>query len=102
MNGAQNREFAVRGPRIHATESGAGAAVVLVHGMGGSQTWQKIVGPLSRQFRVVVPDLPGFGNSACPERAWSTEDYVEFLRDFLGEYGLDRCALVGTSYGAEI
>ena len=43
---------------------GAGPVVVLVHGASGSWThWVRNIPPLAERFDVVVPDLPGFGDS---------------------------------------
>jgi pimeloyl-ACP methyl ester carboxylesterase len=54
--------------RVHWVESGVGAeTVVLIHGLSGSSRWwQRNVPALAAKYRVVVPDLIGFGRSRCP------------------------------------
>lgn len=64
--------------------------------------WHKAVGPLSQHFRVIVPDLPGFGASSCPPTRFSTVEYAEFLDDLLDEFGVAACNIAGVSYGGEI
>jgi 2-hydroxy-6-oxonona-2,4-dienedioate hydrolase len=51
---------------------GAGPPLVLLHGGYGSwMHWIRNVQPLSRQFTVIAPDLPGLGDSATPPEPWS-------------------------------
>jgi pimeloyl-ACP methyl ester carboxylesterase len=51
---------------------GSGPPLVLLHGGYGSWThWIRNVLPLSRQFTVVAPDLPGLGESAIPPEPWT-------------------------------
>jgi pimeloyl-ACP methyl ester carboxylesterase len=46
------------------TRRGAGAPLVLLHGIGGArQVWDPVIGPLAEQFDVLAIDLPGFGES---------------------------------------
>jgi hypothetical protein len=46
---------------------GAGPPLVLMHGASGSWThWIRNIEPLARRFRLLVPDMPGFGDSAMP------------------------------------
>ena len=53
---------------------GRGPALVLLHGGYGSWThWVRNVLPLSRQFRVIAPDLPGLGESATPPEPWTAD-----------------------------
>jgi pimeloyl-ACP methyl ester carboxylesterase len=51
---------------------GSGLPLVLLHGGYGSwMHWIRNVLPLSRQFRVIAPDLPGLGESATPPEPWT-------------------------------
>lgn len=84
--------------------------LVLLHGFGPPATWQwwRQVGPLSRRFRLVVPDLLFFGGSrASPApdgRACSEARQAEAVAKLIGAVvGLGpsgaRVSVVGTSYG---
>ena len=57
---------------------------LILHGWGSkSDRWQKI-GELLEQkgLKVIIPDLPGFGKSEVPLKAWNLDDYVEWVREF--------------------
>lgn len=87
---------------VHHIEAGSGDPVVLVHGGGGGcANWFRIIGPLSRRFHVLAPDLPGFGEST-PSRAHGAlgTQAAEFLAKWLDSVGVRTAAVVGTSFGA--
>ena len=53
-------------------------------------------------FSVVVPDLPGFGKSAVPPVPWSTENYCNFVEQFIQTIGLHDFCLLGHSFGGGV
>ena len=57
----------VAGKPIFAVEAGTGPAVVMLHGGGpgasGVSNYSRNIDALAAQFRVIVPDMPGFGRS---------------------------------------
>ncbi len=90
--------------RIHSREFGAGGdAVVLIHGLSGSSRWwDRNIGPLARRFRVVVPDIIGFGRTRGPWRQPSIHEVARVLADWMITIGLERAHLVGHSMGGQI
>lgn len=81
--------------------------LLLIHGFGPRATWQWRcqVGPLSRQFYVIVPDLLGFGGSSWdspsappPSEATQAAALAALLDSVEGLKG-KRVAVAGTSYG---
>ncbi len=66
MAGAQSVDF--EGRRVAYTATGAGESVLLVHGsLATSATWRKVAANLDgARCRVVMPDLPGWGESEPP------------------------------------
>src|SRR4051794_37599736 len=61
--------------------------------------WAPQLEPFGREYRVIAPDLPGFGRSPY------TSDVVDFraaVRDAMDAAGIERAALVGTSFGGMI
>jgi pimeloyl-ACP methyl ester carboxylesterase len=84
---------------------GKGPPLVLLHGGYGSWThWIRNVVPLSRQFRVVAPDLPGLGDSATPPEPWTAEGLAEIVvagLDHILAAG-ERPHLAGFSFGGVI
>jgi 2-hydroxy-6-oxonona-2,4-dienedioate hydrolase len=84
---------------------GSGRPLVLLHGGYGSWThWIRNVLPLSRQFRVLAPDLPGLGESATPPEPWTAAGLAAIV-----VAGIDRILpreaelrLAGFSFGGVI
>ncbi len=83
---------------------GDGEAVLVLHGWGiGSDSWVEAAVLLAQGgFRVIVPDMPGFGKSQVPERAWNVDDYVGWVKDFTDELKLDNFVLMGHSFGGQV
>ncbi|GAA3437050.1 alpha/beta fold hydrolase [Kutzneria kofuensis] len=92
------------GHEIFLAETGAGPAVVLLHGGGpgasGVPTYKANIDVLAKQFRVIVPDLPGYGRSS---KTIDQEDpfgsLADAVRGVLDALGIDSATLVGNSYG---
>lgn len=88
---------------IHYVEAGSGPPLVLVHGLGGSWAdWDYQITPFSQHYRVLAPDLRGFGDSPIGEHAPGVMQFVEDLRRFLDGVGIERCLLVGHSMGGAV
>jgi pimeloyl-ACP methyl ester carboxylesterase len=89
----------VNGIRVVYQAEGHGEPVILLHGNGLSHSmWKYNVGPLSRRFHVIAPDLPGFGLSDKPDAPYGVEYYVAFLESFMDILKIERAALVGHSF----
>ena len=92
--------------RVHYLDSGrsdSDASLLIVHGyLGSTVAFSDLIDTLSRDLRVVMPDLPAFGASEVPECSLTMGYYVDFLGCFIQDVGLDRCYLMGTSVGASI
>jgi pimeloyl-ACP methyl ester carboxylesterase len=84
-------------------DSGTGPAVLFIHGILGSQRqWTHLVDKLDDNYRVVVPDLFGHGESAKPMGDYSLSAHAATLRDLLDHLGIARVTLVGHSLGGGI
>ncbi len=76
------------------------SVVVLVHGNGDeADTWRHIFTPLAKSFRVLAPDLPGFGRSE-PTGNGNLENLTLSLSSFISALKEPRVHLVGSSLGA--
>jgi pimeloyl-ACP methyl ester carboxylesterase len=81
-------------------DSGSGPPVLLLHsGVTDRRMWDPIVPALSHSFRVIRPDLRGFGDSAQPGEEYADADDLDALLDHLG---VDSAAVVGSSYGGRV
>jgi pimeloyl-ACP methyl ester carboxylesterase len=93
----------VAGLRTRYLVRGCGPPVLVLHGWGASiETVLSIVDGLKAQCTVYALDLPGFGQSALPPRAWGVGEYQEFLAAFMDAVGVRRAALIGHSNGGRI
>ncbi|HEV8680500.1 MAG TPA: alpha/beta fold hydrolase [Stellaceae bacterium] len=84
---------------------GSGSPLVLLHGGYGSwMHWIRNVLPLSREFRVIAPDLPGLGESATPPEPWTAEGLAAIIVAGLDSVvpGGERLHLAGFSFGGVI
>lgn len=94
----------VRGKRLHYHDQGQGEPLLLLQGGGpGASGWsnyQRNIGPLSRRFRVITPDLPGFGQSQAPDRPEKLFGlYAQTMLELLEALQLPRASVVGNSLG---
>jgi pimeloyl-ACP methyl ester carboxylesterase len=78
--------------------------VLLVHGLGDeADTWRRIIAPLSGRYRVIAPDLPGFGRSPAPAHRRLSPPYLgAILRELLSQLGMRGATIVGSSLGAAL
>jgi pimeloyl-ACP methyl ester carboxylesterase len=92
------------GHTIHYLDGGKGEALVLLHGIFAEKDhWVDFARPLTSHHRVLVPDLPGFGESTrLPGKDYSYAEQVEYLKNFLDNLGLQRVHLGGSSMGGTI
>jgi pimeloyl-ACP methyl ester carboxylesterase len=85
-------------------EQGSGKAVVLLHGWGdNSSSFDKLSYDLSKKYRVISLDLPGFGGTQTPNEVWGLDEYAKFVSSFLGKVNINSTwALIGHSNGGSI
>jgi pimeloyl-ACP methyl ester carboxylesterase len=90
--------------RLHTLCAGDGEPMLLLHGAGGgAANWFSMFAPLSESFRVIAPDLPGFGFSPSLEVTPPLGMFVANAIDrWLEARGERRVHLVGTSLGGLI
>ena len=79
---------------------GQGPPLVLLHGASGSWThWIRNIVPLAGRFRVIVPDMPGFGDSDAPPEPHTVEILADAVASGLDSAAEPPLALVGFSFG---
>jgi pimeloyl-ACP methyl ester carboxylesterase len=106
LAGINSDSIVLDGQALHYVEGGAGAPVVLVHGLGGSAEldWSELLPQLVHAgYHVYAMDLLGFGDSAKPsDRSYSIAEQARLVVKFLDAMHLDRVALAGESMGGWI
>ena len=100
----EEKTLQVDGNRIRYLESGdSERTIVMIHGLGASaERWNKVIPLLSGDFRVVVPDLIGFGYSDKPHANYTLEFFLDFMEKFLAGAGVRRPTLMGASMGGQV
>src|SRR5437899_1569329 len=84
----------------HVHDTGAGASLVLIHGVGVDlETWEPLVPRLQPGRRLIRYDMRGHGLSAKPPGPYWLDDFVDQLDRLASALGLDRFDLAGFSMG---
>src|SRR5918912_3198281 len=105
---ADRSRFAeVSGVRVHYQEAGPLAAppVILIHGFTASTfVWKDVLLPLADAgFRVIAPDLLGYGYSEKPRHGEYTIDaQARMILGLMDQLGIERAVLAGSSYGGAV
>lgn len=89
--------------RTRYVEAGGGESVILLHGIGRSlEDWSENILPLAQQYRVIAPDLVGFGRSDKPAVRYSVGYLVDFVGQFMDALGIAKANLIGNSMGGAV
>ena len=94
----------IDGNKIRYFEKGASKEILLLlHGLGASaERWEDVIPLFAKKFRVVVPDLIGFGYSDKPMVDYTTDYFAEFVSKFVNKIGIKEANVIGSSLGGQI
>lgn len=98
----------VGGAKIHYARAGNGPPVLLLHGYPQTHyAWRLVAGDLARHFTVILPDLPGYGQSKGPspeaaENGYSKRNMARILVAFMSTLGFERFYLAGHDRGGRV
>jgi 2-hydroxy-6-oxonona-2,4-dienedioate hydrolase len=78
--------------------------LILLHGLGASaERWSRVIPALSRYYRVIIPDIIGFGYSDKPAAVeYTMEFFIDFFKVFLDNLGISKAIIIGSSFGGHI
>lgn len=107
FNAEYSRFTEVEGVRVHYQEAGESDAppMILIHGFASSNlVWSKVLlGLAGAGFRVIAPDLLGYGYSGKPrELDYTIDSQARLIVSLLKQLGIARAVVVGSSYGGAI
>ncbi|HEY3178957.1 MAG TPA: alpha/beta hydrolase [Casimicrobiaceae bacterium] len=98
--GFVERDVTVDGTRIHLTIGGSGPPVVLLHGYAEtSRMWKPLAKVLAPRFTVIMPDLPGIGDSSIPTAGIDMKTSAERIRVAVRSLGFEKVNVVGHDIG---
>jgi pimeloyl-ACP methyl ester carboxylesterase len=89
------------GFRVRYLEAGRGQSIVCLHGAGGVRL-SRAQDLLSKQYRVIAFEAPGFGQSPPNERSASMSDLAGTMAEATANLGIERYNLLGTSFGGRL
>ena len=94
----------IDGNNIRYLDEGTSAdTLLLLHGLGASaERWEDVIPLFAKKFKVIVPDLIGFGYSDKPMIDYTTDYFAEFISKFLNEVGVEKPNIIGSSLGGQI
>ncbi|MEM4329530.1 MAG: alpha/beta hydrolase [Candidatus Caldarchaeum sp.] len=93
----------VDGVETFYVERGGGRAVLLVHGWASSSfSWRNSLPTLSKRYRTIAVDLPGFGMSQRLPTGLHLENLALHLTRFLDIIGVEKFSLIGHSMGGVV
>ncbi len=103
LPGVTHHYVQVNGFRMHYAEAGAGEPVLMLHGWPQHwYMWRHLIAELSPRFRVICPDLRGFGWSDAPPGTYEKDVLADDVLAFMDVLGLQRVRLVGHDWGGWI
>lgn len=90
--------------RLHYRKAGQGNPVVLLHGFAeDSRIWDAMVSYLKNDYLLIIPDIPGSGQSALlPSDAPAMSMYAEAIHHILQHEKINPCIMIGHSMGGYI
>lgn len=103
--GQDEKKILINGLEANYKIQGDGSPLLILHGWGNSSdTWISIQKILAKKgFKVIVPDLPGFGKSKTPKKSWNVDGYVWWLQNFIEKTKTKKpLFILGHSFGGRI
>ncbi len=93
----------VCGLNINYICKGEGETILVLHGWGSNVgVHAAMIDLLAEKYRVIAPDMPGFGESEEPDEPWFVDNYVDFILEFLKDFDVSKLTLVGHSFGGRV
>jgi pimeloyl-ACP methyl ester carboxylesterase len=103
VDGVRHRFIDVEGVRLHIAEAGEGEPLLMLHGWPQNWfMWRKLVPTLGGRYRLLMPDLRGFGWSDAPASGYGTERLATDALGIADTLGIDRFRLIGHDWGGFI
>jgi haloacetate dehalogenase len=91
------------GIKQHVVEAGDGPPLVLLHGFPETwYAWRKQIPALAPHFRLIIPDLRGYGETEKPASGYDKRTMAADIRALMQALGIDRAPVIGHDRGARV
>jgi len=97
-------EITINDKKTNYLSFGKGEVFIILHGWGSaSDRWIKEAEIISQKgYQVIIPDLPGFGQSDKLTKPWRVNDYVKWFEEFTKALQIENFYLLGYSFGGAL
>lgn len=103
MTDIRHHTVRANGIRQHYLDAGEGAPVILLHGFPEtSYGWRHQIPALAKKYRVIAPDLRGYGETDKPFIGYDKRNMANDIRELMRALNIDKVALVGHDRGARV
>lgn len=93
------------GQRVYVEQAGEGEPLLLLHGFGASSySWRRVIPELAGSYRILAPDLNGFGFTERPQAlaSYTRDGQIDLILRLLDAFSIERAHVAGHSYGGSI
>jgi pimeloyl-ACP methyl ester carboxylesterase len=100
----KEKEISINNLKVNYKMAGEGEPLLILHGWGGSSgSWIEVQKILAKEgFKIIVPDLPGFGKTLTPSSVWGVDEYVDFVSNLIDKMAFQRVTILGHSFGGRL
>lgn len=96
-------EKIINGIKIDYIDEGSGDVIFLLHGWGSNkELFSSVTECVKAGYRVIAPDFPGFGGTDEPPAVWSLDDFVNWTKNFILSFNVEKVILLGHSFGGRV
>jgi pimeloyl-ACP methyl ester carboxylesterase len=100
IEGIEHRFVDADGLRVHVAEAGDGPPVLLLHGWPQHwYEWHRVIERLAPQFRLIAPDLRGFGWTEAPGHGYDAETFARDQVALLDALEIESASVIGHDWG---
>ena len=100
IEGAEHHYAGAGGLRVHYAEAGEGAPVLLLHGWPQHHgMWSEVIAMMRDRFRLIAPDLRGFGWTEAPGEGYDAETFVDDQVALLDTLRIEQVDVIGHDWG---
>jgi pimeloyl-ACP methyl ester carboxylesterase len=90
--------------KINFATAGNGSPLLLLHGSEPQESWRvwEPILAIADTYRLIAPDLLGYGKSTRPEETPDHRAQAQMLRDFVEKLGIQKLSLMGSGWGGQV